>query len=147
VPIGDAFQISWIRKLLFSICLVALLDVLSPRPSWRQFFHSFCRQPTLDAVHACSATVSESPWASLPKTEGGPPKCNISTQEQNCGPAEEFPKRLIHPDKYRLRQYLVDEPDAELRRILHLIRHQNRPLRNPEFMDQKSIVLCLNRKG
>jgi hypothetical protein len=60
---------------------------------------------------------------------------------------EEFPKRLINADKYRLRQYLVDEPDPELRRILHLIRHQNRPLRNPELMDQKSIVLYLNRKS
>jgi hypothetical protein len=54
---------------------------------------------------------------------------------------------LIHPDKYCLRQYLVDEPDPEPRRILHLIRTQNRPFRNPECMDQKSIVLYLNRKG
>jgi hypothetical protein len=30
---------------------------------------------------------------------GVPLMCGISTQEQNCGPAEEFPKRLIHPDK------------------------------------------------
>jgi hypothetical protein len=53
---------------------------------------------------------------------------------------------LIHPDKYRLRQYLVDDPDPELRRILHLIRHQSRPFRNAEFMGQKSIVFYLNRK-
>jgi hypothetical protein len=45
----------------------------------------------------------------------------MSTQEQNCGPAEKFSKRVIHPDKYCLRQYLVDEPDPELRRILHLV--------------------------
>jgi hypothetical protein len=31
--------------------------------------------------------------------------------------------------------------------ILHLIKHQNRPLRDPEFMDRQSIVLYLNRKG
>jgi hypothetical protein len=55
---------------------------------------------------------------------GVPLKCSISTQEQNCGPAEEYTKRLIHPDKYCLGQYLVDGPDPELRRILCLIRHQ-----------------------
>jgi hypothetical protein len=54
---------------------------------------------------------------------------------------------LVHADKYRLRQYLVDKPDPELRRILHLIRHQNRSLRNPGIMGQRSIVLYLNRNG
>jgi hypothetical protein len=54
---------------------------------------------------------------------------------------------MIHTDKYPHRQYLVDEPGPELRRILHFIRHPNRPLRNPEFLNQKSIVLYLNRKG
>jgi hypothetical protein len=54
---------------------------------------------------------------------------------------------MIHTDKYPLRQYLADEPDPELRRILHLIKHQNCPLGIPEFMDQKSIVLDLNRMG
>jgi hypothetical protein len=76
-----------------------------------------------------------------------PPKYSISIWEQNCGPAEELSRSMIHPDRYPLRQYLVDEPDRELRRILHLIRHQNRPSMNPEFMDNKSIVLYLNRKG
>jgi hypothetical protein len=60
---------------------------------------------------------------------------------------EAFPKRSIHPDKYRLRQYLVDESDPELGRILHLIGHQDRMFRHFEVMDQKSIVLYLNRKG
>jgi hypothetical protein len=50
---------------------------------------------------------------------------------------------MIHPDKYHLRQYLVDEPDPELRRIFHLIRHHNPPWRNPESMDPKSIVFYL----
>jgi hypothetical protein len=76
-----------------------------------------------------------------------PLKCIISTQEQNCGPPEEFAKRLIHPDKYLLRQYLVDESDPELRRILHLMRHQNRAFRDSEDIDRKSIGLYLNRKG
>jgi hypothetical protein len=54
---------------------------------------------------------------------------------------------MIPRDKYLLRQYLVDEPDPELRRIRYLIKHRNRPPRHPEFMNQKSIVLYLNRKG
>jgi hypothetical protein len=74
-------------------------------------------------------------------------KCSISTQEQNCSPTEESPKRLIHPDKYHLREYLVDKPNPELRRIFRLIRLQNRLSKNPEFMDPRSIVLYLNRKG
>jgi hypothetical protein len=60
---------------------------------------------------------------------------------------EELPKSTTHPDKYRLIQYFVNEPYLELRGILHLIRYQNRPSRNTEFVDQKSIVLYLNRKG
>jgi hypothetical protein len=54
---------------------------------------------------------------------------------------------MIHSDKYCLRQYLVKEPDLELRRILQVVRHHNRSSRNSEFMDQKSIVLSLNRKS
>jgi hypothetical protein len=68
-------------------------------------------------------------------------------KEQNCGPANKFPKRFIHLDKYRLRQYLVDKPDPELRRILHLVRHYNRQFRDSEGMDEKSIAFYLNRKG
>jgi hypothetical protein len=68
-------------------------------------------------------------------------------KEQNYGPAEEFPKRLINRDKYHLRHYLVDDRDPELRRILHLIRHQHRTFRAFESVDQKSIALYLNRKG
>jgi hypothetical protein len=60
---------------------------------------------------------------------------------------EELPRSLIHPDKYRLRQYLFDEPDPELRRIFHLIRLQHRTSNGFKGMDQKSIVLYLNRKG
>jgi hypothetical protein len=71
----------------------------------------------------------------------------ISTQEQICGVAEGHPRSMIPPDKYSLRQYLVDELDPELRRLLHLIRYQDRPLRNPESMDRKSNVPYLNRKG
>jgi hypothetical protein len=52
---------------------------------------------------------------------GVPLKCSISTQEQSCGPAQEFPEKLIHPDKYHLRQYLADKPNPELRPVLHLI--------------------------
>jgi hypothetical protein len=54
---------------------------------------------------------------------------------------------MIHTDKYPLRQYLADESDPELRRILHVIKHQNYPFTSPEFMDQKSIVLDFNMKG
>jgi hypothetical protein len=74
-------------------------------------------------------------------------KCNISTQEQNCGPAEECPKRSIHPDKYHLRQYLVDKPNPELRPVLHLIGNQNHRFSDVEVMDHKSIAIYLNRKG
>jgi hypothetical protein len=56
-------------------------------------------------------------------------------------------KSLINPDQYPLRQYLADEPHAKLRRIVFLIRRQNCPLRNPEFMYRKSIVLYLDRNG
>jgi hypothetical protein len=69
------------------------------------------------------------------------------TQERNCGPAEEFPKSLIHPDKYHLRQYLVDTPNPDLRPVFHLIWHQNYTLRSPGFMDQRLIVPYLKRKG
>jgi hypothetical protein len=78
---------------------------------------------------------------------GVPQKCSISTSEQNCGPAEELPMNMIHPDKYTLRQYLVDKPDAEMKRILHIIRHQNHQLGNPTFRDQRSIVFYRNRQG
>jgi hypothetical protein len=82
-----------------------------------------------------------------PDLLGVPLKCSISTQEQNCGPAEEFPKMLIHPDKYHLRQYLVDEPNPELRPVLHVFRHQNRPVRDFRAVDHKSSALYLNMKG
>jgi hypothetical protein len=59
----------------------------------------------------------------------------MPTQEQNSGPVEKSPSDTKHPDKYPLRQCLIDEPNAELRGILHLIRHQNRAFRSPEFMD------------
>jgi hypothetical protein len=54
---------------------------------------------------------------------------------------------MIHLAKYPIEQHLVDEPDPELRRIFHLIRHQNRPFRKSEFTDHKSIVVYLNRNG
>jgi hypothetical protein len=54
---------------------------------------------------------------------------------------------MIHPHKYPLRQYLVDEPDPELRLNLCLIGYGNRPLSSPDFLNRQSIVLCLNRKG
>jgi hypothetical protein len=54
---------------------------------------------------------------------------------------------MTDPDKYPLRQQLVDQPDPKLRRTLYLIRNQNRASRNPAFMDQESIVLYLPRKG
>jgi hypothetical protein len=76
-----------------------------------------------------------------------PLKLTVSTSEENCDPAEELEMSMTHRDNYPLRQCLVDEPDPDLTHILHLIKHQNRPLRDPEFMDQKSIVLYLNRKG
>jgi hypothetical protein len=70
-------------------------------------------------------------WFSLPldhqfgeaesHLEAVPLKYSISTQEQNCGPAEEFPQRVIHPDKYHLSQYLVHKPNPGLRPVLHLI--------------------------
>jgi hypothetical protein len=59
---------------------------------------------------------------------------------------EEPQKSTNHIDKYSLGQYLVDKSDPELRSVLHLIRHQNCTFRNPGFMDQRSIVLDLNRK-
>jgi hypothetical protein len=67
--------------------------------------------------------------------------------EMDCGRSEEPPMRTKHHDRYSFRQYLVDEPDPDLRRILHLTTHQNRPSRNSEFIDQKSIVLDLIRKS
>jgi hypothetical protein len=60
---------------------------------------------------------------------------------------EEPPRRTNHPDKCPLRGYLVDKPDPELRPILHFVRHHNLMVRSPQFMDQRSIVLYLNRKG
>jgi hypothetical protein len=54
---------------------------------------------------------------------------------------------MIHLDKYHFRQYLVDEPDPELKRVLHLTRRQNHPFRHPEVIDHKTTVLYLNRKG
>jgi hypothetical protein len=35
---------------------------------------------------------------------------------------EEPPRSTNDPDKYSLRQYLVDQPDPELRLVLHLMR-------------------------
>jgi hypothetical protein len=51
------------------------------------------------------------------------------------------------PHKYRVRQYLVDKPDPELRPVLHLISHQNFTFKSPGFMEERSIVLYLDRKG
>jgi hypothetical protein len=65
------------------------------------------------------------------------PKCRISRQEQNCGPEEEPPTSTNHHEKSLLRQYLVDKPDGELRRILRVITSNNGWLRIPEFMDEK----------
>jgi hypothetical protein len=79
-------------------------------------------------------------------TIGCPLKWSIFTQEQKCGPAEEYPRSLTHPDRQRFRQYLIDELDRELRRI-HLIRYQDHLSESGELMDHKSNVFCLNRKG
>jgi hypothetical protein len=59
----------------------------------------------------------------------------------------ESPRSTNHLDKYPHRQYLMDKLDPELRPILHFIRYQNRTLRSPGFMDQRSIVLYHNRRG
>jgi hypothetical protein len=37
---------------------------------------------------------------------------------------EEPPRSTSYPDKYSLKQYLVDKPDPELKPVLHLIRLQ-----------------------
>jgi hypothetical protein len=71
--------------------------------------------------------------------EGVPPKVSISTQQQNGVQLEERPRSTNNIDKYSLRQNLVHEPDPELRRILHLFKLQQRPMRILGFMDQKSI--------
>jgi hypothetical protein len=60
---------------------------------------------------------------------------------------EELPRNTNHSDKYPLTQYLVDKPDPELGLVLPFITHQNRMLRSLGFMDQRPIVLNLNRKG
>jgi hypothetical protein len=75
------------------------------------------------------------------------PEFIISTQQQNGGQVEDFPGSTNHLDKYSLRQYLVATPDRELKSILDFTRHQKLSLRNPELMDQRSIVIYLNRKG
>jgi hypothetical protein len=60
---------------------------------------------------------------------------------------EEPPRSTNHPDKYALGEYLVEKPDPELRPVLHVTRHQNSTGKSPGFMDQRSIVIYLNRKG
>jgi hypothetical protein len=68
-------------------------------------------------------------------------------QQQNSGQTEEPPRGRKYPEKYSLRKYLVEKPDPELRPVLHLIRYRNWRLRSPRFMDQRSILHFLNRKG
>jgi hypothetical protein len=83
----------------------------------------------------------------LQRHRGCPTEVQHLDTGAECVAAGEFPKSLIHPDKYRFRQYLVDAPDPELRRILHHTRLQDHPLRNREFMNEKPTVFYLNRKG
>jgi hypothetical protein len=57
-------------------------------------------------------------------SQGVPLKWSISLWEQNCDPAEELPRDMVYPDKYPLRQYLVDDPDPELTIILRPVTYQ-----------------------
>jgi hypothetical protein len=60
---------------------------------------------------------------------------------------EEPSRNTNHPEKYPIRQYYVDKPYPELRPILQFVRHQKCTFRSVGFMDKRSIVLYLNRKG
>jgi hypothetical protein len=72
----------------------------------------------------------ECPEQTVDDVLGVPPKCNIRTQEENCGPREEPPRSTNHHDKSPLRRYLSDNPDAEPRLIQyhHAIASRSAPI-------------------
>jgi hypothetical protein len=103
----------------------------SPSEYQSDFIKTICFHAHESWLLFSSASIFErlSPFLSLRKVESlqpfvrgepqsVPPKGIISTREQNCRSAKQFPKTTHHHVKYQPQQCLIDDPNPDLWSIL-----------------------------